>query len=583
LGAAAAGDSPPGAPAPFPGGLSLAAAAGRRGEKAEPPPRPPPAHLLHQLDCEATPTGALATGTCRLQASPTWACWADKADAGTPTSPSQGSAAVEDKQEQLVQQTRGAKVKKTALHADEVEDIKTFVSELASASSKRVFVSEYKNRGLAARIVRSNYFEPTFLFLICLNLFWMAIDTDFACDGCSMEGHLGFIIVDNLFCGIFLGEVVVQFLAYRKKHYALCEPWFVFNCLLVAQNCFETWFMPLVESLSSYEKGSGLDFGNLRIVRLLRLTRIFRLVRLIKAVPELVYLFQGLRTSFRSVFFTFLLLTLVLFVAGITERQLSLGTDTIEEKYFPSVPEAMLMLTFHGALLDEAGEMMSELRSEVPSCSVVFGIVILLSAITMMNLLIGVLCEVMFTVAKTEKKKDVEANFRSTIDTILDEFHNDTDGDGLISVEEFRHIMRHERTFKALREVDVDPIALLSLADSIFQSDEQGQQFRTKLNREEFMEWVMKLRDHNQASKRDVVHLRQYIHAENTDRNIILAHAERERMWMYERGEVERNLMAQKIDTLGKHIAALVEDRRPMSSQSTKEPGPPYRCDENEV
>merc|ERR1712032_1133380 len=76
----------------------------------------------------------------------------------------------------------------------------------------------------------------------------------------------------------------------------------------------------------------------------------------------------------------------------------------------------------------------------------------------------------------------------------------------------------------ALKEVGVDPESLVEYADFMFQSDSHGQSFDAKLDLDDFMEIVLKLRSANsaQAVVKDVVDLKRFIQAESTSTNNLL-------------------------------------------------------------
>merc|ERR1719276_14784 len=52
----------------------------------------------------------------------------------------------------------------------------------------------------------------------------------------------------------------------------------------------------------------------LELAKLVRLTRMARMVRLLRALPELMVLIKGLAAATRSVFFTFCLLAIIVYV-----------------------------------------------------------------------------------------------------------------------------------------------------------------------------------------------------------------------------------------------------------------------------
>eukprot|EP00928_Gymnodinium_smaydae_P037585 TRINITY_DN26064_c0_g1_i4.p1 TRINITY_DN26064_c0_g1~~TRINITY_DN26064_c0_g1_i4.p1 ORF type:complete len:672 (-),score=156.50 TRINITY_DN26064_c0_g1_i4:256-2271(-) len=437
-----------------------------------------------------------------------------------------------------------------------LEDVDAIKETLRTTSEKRVMALKrskssaleqvYKKGGCATRLYQARKFEYVSLAVIAFNALWISIDTDMNTDKLDARYRVIFTVVDNLFCSFFTFEVLVQFLAFTEKRKACRNGWFVFNCLLMVQMVFETWVMPLLLLLGGNSVFKLGPLANLRILRLLRLTRLLRMARIMRAMPELVFMLKGMLKATRSVGFTLLMLFCFLYVAGITVRQLAEGTESISQTYFPTVPASMYVLSIHCALLDEFSGVMNDVIEESYVVATVLGVVVLLAAVTMMNMLVGVLCEVMSTVAGQEKEKMAQAYVRSKVKQILQETDVDQNRDGYISIQEFQNILLHPDAISALKEVDVDPIALVDFADFIFQSDKEGQKFDNKLDFESFMDLVMALRGNNTATVKDVVALRQFIHAQNTDRNIHLARMEDRMRFAME----ERTRMTEKLEVL---------------------------------
>merc|ERR1719482_1395006 len=101
----------------------------------------------------------------------------------------------------------------------------------------------------------------------------------------------------------------------------------------------ETWILSTIVTLAQGGGGSSI-FGNasvLKIFRLMRLTRMARMAKLLWAIPELVILIKGILTAARSVFFTLMLLVILLYLYAIVFRQITKGSPFGEE-FYPSIP-----------------------------------------------------------------------------------------------------------------------------------------------------------------------------------------------------------------------------------------------------
>jgi len=152
--------------------------------------------------------------------------------------------------------------------------------------------------------------------------------------------------------------------------------------------------------------GAGNVLGDasiLRVFRLLRLTRLLRMARLIRMVPELLIMVKAVASAARSVGFTLILLGICLYVFAIAFRAI-LEDTTVGNNYFRNVPLSMHSLFMHGTFLDSVSDLMDEMLSDSPFGFGLMYIFIIMSAVTIMNMLIGVLCEVITAVADAEKE-----------------------------------------------------------------------------------------------------------------------------------------------------------------------------------
>merc|ERR1712216_89999 len=203
------------------------------------------------------------------------------------------------------------------------------------------------------------------------------------------------------FCFFFVTELLIRFGAFKKKLDCFQDAWFVFDSILVIMMVLETWVMTLVILFSAEDSERSSSMGNasvLRIARLLRLSRMTRMARLLRAMPELMILIKGMVSATRSVFFTFCLLALVMYVFAIAFTQMGKEfqkQDAELAAYFLNVPASMYTLWIHGALLDDLSRICGILARNSPYGMLpLFFVFMLLGALTIMNMLIGVLCEV---------------------------------------------------------------------------------------------------------------------------------------------------------------------------------------------
>jgi len=364
----------------------------------------------------------------------------------------------------------------------------------------------YKDQGCCQQVARSSSFDNITLSVIALNAIWIAIDTDHNDADLLLDALPVFIVAENFFCLYFFMEWVFRFGAFASKTNCIQDAWFVFDTTLVTLMVGETWIMNLAVLVLG--GGSSSAVGNasiLRLFRLLRLSRMARMARLLRAMPELMVLIKGMVIAMRSVFFTLILLTGILYVFGIAFVQLMKDTEK-GNVYFPNVAAAMNSLLLLGILPDEA-EFIEEVGSEHWVFKVVILIYTILAALCVMNMLVGVLCEVVSVVSSVEKESLLVNYVKTTLRHMLNTSGIDADGDHLIAKNEFEKLLELPGAAKAIQEVGVDVIGLMDFTDFIFK-DGRALTFPA------FMDVILQLRGSNTATVKDVVDLRKLLVSE---------------------------------------------------------------------
>lgn len=364
----------------------------------------------------------------------------------------------------------------------------------------------YKTSGCAQAIARSVIFEQLTLFVIAVNALYIAIDTDWNKDTPMHFGETRslpesppfFVFMENIFCIYFLGEWIIRFMAFEHKKNCMRDGWFVFDSILLAIMVLETWCFSYVWVSGEEEHSLGSNTAVLRLIRLLRLSRLMRMLR---SMPDLMILIKGMSAAMTSVFYVMCLLLMITYVFGIVFTQLSQGNPYLGMKYFSSVPHSMYSLLIYLTLLDSLAGFLEDLRENMWPLLCVSLVFICLAALTVMNMLIGVLCEVVSSVANTEKESLLALHVAEKLKTVLDTL--DTDDDNLISYEEFTKIIDKPEALHALEAAGVNPLAVVDIAELIFFDNEEP----VDLTFETFMNMIMDMRDTNPATVKDVVNI----------------------------------------------------------------------------
>lgn len=225
------------------------------------------------------------------------------------------------------------------------------------------------------------------------------------------------------------------------------------------------------------------------------------MARLLRAMPELLILLKGLKAATRSVLFTLTLLIIIIYVFGIAFTQLCGDTTCGDD--FGGVIASMHILLVQGALMNDMMDVVDQLQSANVGLLLMFYMFLLLSALTIMNMLIGVICEVVSAVAATEREQMNLAEVRDKIRELM--LVGDANSDNVISKAEFMVLLANKTAAAILTGVGVDVFDLVDFADYIFADDARNLSFADLMN------LVLDLRGSNTATVKDIVDLRRFV------------------------------------------------------------------------
>jgi len=364
----------------------------------------------------------------------------------------------------------------------------------------------YKHDGFCQWLATDSTFNNMTLFVILLNTIWIAIETDYNKATVLSEAPWPFQIVDNLFTVFFSFEIVLRFGAFEHKRDAFKDTWFCFDSLLVGLMVWETWVVVLIVSfMSNGMSGGGFKkMAIFRLFRLLRLTRVARLARLLRAFPELLVLTKGALMGLRSVGATLILLAGTIYVYSIMFTQCLSETEMADEG-FGTVPETMHVLLLRFCLNVDA-----DLLDKLLQAGLIYYVIMLsyivVGTFTVMNMLIGVICEVVSNTASAEREDILVQDLKYKISKMLPETPLD-DSYCPITKEDFQNLLNKDEALQSLDEVDVDVVALIQLGDFIFRESDE-------LDMVEVMQMVLQFRGSNSATVKDVVDMRMFVSKE---------------------------------------------------------------------
>jgi len=409
----------------------------------------------------------------------------------------------------------------------------------------------YHETGFFQKIAKDSKFENLTLGIICVNALWISIDTDSNTADTILDAKPVFVAADVLFFAYFSIELFIRFMAFKKKCSCTKDGWFVFDSTLVFLYAFD----PFTVGLMAYASGGGgLDLPT-AVLRLFRLARLSRLVRMLRSLPELMIMIKGMVSAAASVGYTLGLLMLITYIFAIALRNLVPKAEDyvepdmeqiiyqnpdrmpIETEFFSSVPEAMHNLIIYAVFLDYLSLFIINVKEQSTPCFIICWMFIALASMTVMNMLIGVLCEVISAVAVEEKESMMVDKVNEKFGEIVQELDKNNDGD--LSYEEFTQLLDYPQALAALESVNVDPESMIDLAEDFFFEDGEP----VKVSFPEFMDMVLDLRGGQPATVKDIMGL-----GKRVNRKVMKFKGQLETM------EVKVSGIDDKVDSLGKLV-----------------------------
>lgn len=341
------------------------------------------------------------------------------------------------------------------------------------------------NTSIFAKASRDWRFETAALTVIVLNACWIGVDLDYNPQNLESDQDESmpagvFFVVENIFCFCFTSEIIVRLLAYLRISYFFTDPklkyWNVFDLVLVLLMVVETWILVLADA----------DLGELGVLSILRLMRLLRISRVFRMVPELGMMVKSMAAAARSVSSTFVLIIGLMYVFGIILTQWAQNSGYVAyvghaeeeidmEVFFGDIPSSFLTL-MQVLVFDDTFVVIRGCMLLSPLIGWILIIFIIIGAFTILNMLIGVLCEVVSTTTSDEKEKILRSKVNEAFAAI------DEDCSGTISRKEFE-----TRGLVLLQKIGIAR-DLLENAFDIIDSDRSGD-----IEHAEFVSLVFKL------------------------------------------------------------------------------------------
>lgn len=331
-----------------------------------------------------------------------------------------------------------------------------------------------KRSEVCHKIVASHGFLLMQMTAIVLNTVVIGLDVDYNGPEATDEARFAFTVMDHCFCILFTAEIIVRIFAMTKQRTyrkalskILSDAWLRFDFFLVVVMVIETWVTPLVLLIMVSEENQSSDLKQLsiiRLLRLLRLSRVGRIARLLTFFPETLVMLRCILQATRAVTCTFGMLVVMLYIFAIIFTTRS--REAAIEHIFPNITASMWKLLLHGAFMENVGVIVPPIYEEDEALAVLFVLFIFLSNLTVLNMLIGVICEVANDVSVKEREMVSAKRLKNDLGEFLSCF--DMDNDYMIGTDEFDLLMRNPDVRLMLERHDIDYNILMTLKNNLF-------------------------------------------------------------------------------------------------------------------
>lgn len=258
--------------------------------------------------------------------------------------------------------------------------------------------------------------------------------------------------LEQLFLSIYIGELGIRFFCLRLQ--CLKDNWVKFDCVLVFTGCVTAWILEPI----------GTSLGPIVLLRMTRLLRLARTVRLLVKFRDLWMLVRGLLNSAGTMFYTCVLLIIILYVFAcaamelIATSEMARPGDSAYDEIFAEFTEdnfrniwVSMITLVQFVTLDSIASIYRPMIERQPFLALYFMVTIIVIGIVLMNLITAVVVNGALEQASKDKEaqrmeedkkkrkmsKDLEKIFRR-----LDE-----DFSGRVTREELENCNEEDKEF----------------------------------------------------------------------------------------------------------------------------------------
>jgi hypothetical protein len=368
-------------------------------------------------------------------------------------------------------------------------ELKTTVKHFLNERNERSEL--YSTDGIFAFLSEHPVFKKTTLAVIFINSVYIGIDSERNTAPSLYSAGIGWQVMANLFAVYFCIELLIRFMAFKATLLCFRDSWFVFDSLLVILLIMDTW---LVSSICTALNDCNKSTDVLRVLRLLRLLRALRIVR---SGNDGQILLAGIYASLRPVCFVTGVLIFLLYFFSVSFTLLLSGTASGQE-FFATILLSAYTLVCSGLLCDNLTLVTSAVMADSVFAVFLFFGFMIISLLTFLNLLVGIVGSTFFEVAFTEKESIYKCDLSHNLLKLLEDLVNIHDKH--ITKHEFLEMLAIEEIAQLLDDFDYDVENLVDAASFIFQDHA-----RDPIDFSDFIEVLIRLRESTTVTVGDLM------------------------------------------------------------------------------
>jgi len=169
--------------------------------------------------------------------------------------------------------------------------------------------------------------------------------------------------------------------------------------------------------------------------------------------------------AMRAVGSAMVLLVMALYAWGITMHSFLKDEDDLYD-YWGTVTRCMMTLLANGAFGDSIGEVLRDIAGNGPALIAMLAFVVFAS-LTVLNMLVGVLCEVVTEVSHAEAEEVALSKLKDTVLVML--MRIDEDGGGTISRDELAGILRDAEALAVMNDLNISVHHFIDMTEMHFE------------------------------------------------------------------------------------------------------------------